>query len=552
MELAPTTTEQIVKTNNLFYIYQYSLIMKLTKILSFCFTLILVSQTCAAQDLVPLPAGRIDGEGHFVLSRKAKIVADVPQEEQKLLTAIVDEMLRVSPAKQGGRVISLKSLNKPGDASTNVELQAYELKVTPDTIQIVAPSGMGVFYGLQTLRQLVIDNQRVRSTRITDKPVFRHRGFLLDCSRHFWSKEFIKKQMDAMAYFKLNRFHFHLVDGGGWRLEIDKYPELIEKSAYRSHWDWDQWIDHGRQFRNITERKTSYGGYYTKQDIRELVQYAKERYITIIPEIEMPGHNNEVMAVYPELSCVGETQTFRGFDLCVGNPKTFTFLTDVLTEVMELFPSEYIHVGGDEAIMMFWKKCPKCLKILDDNNFKDTIQIQSYLMTRIDSFLTSHGRRMLGWDEILDCSNLSKKAAIVSWRGEQGAIKAAKMGHHAVMAPSKYCYLDKYQGNPATEPKALGGYTPLDSTYSYKPMPAELKDTPYEKYIDGIQGNLWTEYIGTVDHAEYMIYPRLLAIAENGWGYATSFQDFKKRVITQIETLRKWGYRSFPIAERER
>lgn len=519
--------------------------MYFKNILFITIALLLSTIDGTAHNLVPQPQQLTMGKGKFMLSPNAKIIAELPIAEKNRLTEIVRLMIKDTPSQQQGQVITLRSLQTQGDPQKDVQLQQYELRVTTDSINIISPSGMGVFYALQTLRQLVNEDGSVPAVHIKDKPTFRHRGFLLDCSRHFWSKSFILKQLDAMAYFKMNRFHFHLVDGGGWRLEIDKYPELVGKAAYRSHWDWDQWIDHGRQFRDKSEWETSYGGYYTKQDIREIVKYAAERYITVIPEIEMPGHNNEVMAVYPELSCVGEAQTFRGFDLCVGNPKTFTFLTDVLEEVLELFPSEYIHVGGDEAVMTFWKKCPKCMKIFHDHQYTDTAQIQGYLMERIDSFLTAKGRKMFGWDEILETSKLSQHAAILSWRGEKGGIKAAQMGHYAVMSPSKYCYLDKYQADPNTQPKALGGYTPLDSAYHYSPMPAALKGTPHAQYIEGVQGNLWTEYIGTVDYAEYMMYPRLLAIAENGWGYKTSFDNFKQRALHQTRILKQWGYHSF-------
>lgn len=496
-----------------------------------------------AQELVPAPVSRTDGVGFFEFSSRTKVVTNQKKDEAKPLTAIVDELAKETPASRNKRVVLLHSANAKGDAWNEVRLQAYNLSVTRDTVRIEAPSAMGLFYGLQTLRQLT-ENGKVRCTQIQDVPRYRHRGLLLDCSRHFWPKEFIKKQLDAMAYFKLNRFHFHLVDGGGWRLEIKKYPDLVNKTAFRSHADWDEWIDHGCRFSSSTD-KGAYGGYYSQADIQDIVNYAKDRYITVIPEIEMPGHSNEVLYAYPELSCTGKGD---GFDLCVGNEKTFVFLTDVLKETMKLFPSEYIHVGGDEAIMRYWKTCPKCIKLYRNHHMTDTVQIQSYLMTRIDSFLTAHGRKMMGWDEVLDGDRISAGTTVVSWRGEKGGIKAARIGHHAVMAPSKYCYLDRYQDEPSLQPKAIGGYTPLDSVYSYNPMPAGLKNTPLENFIDGVQGNLWTEYIDTERYAEYMIYPRLLAIAELGWGTTGAYSDFRKRVIAVMKTLKLRGYHGFDVS----
>ena len=497
-----------------------------------------------AQALIPQPARQEIHAGHLDLTSNIKIVARLPKAEKSRLTAVARALFEQAPSNQHKLVLLLTADGKAADAWNDAALQGYRLHVGNDTIRIEAPSGMGVFYGLQTLGQL-IEGDRIPHTTIVDRPKYAHRGFMLDCSRHFWSVDFIKKQLDAMAFFKLDRFHFHLTDGGGWRLEIGKYPELTQKTAFRSHADWDEWIDNGRRFCGQNDAG-AYGGYYSQAQIRDIVAYAEERYITVIPEIEMPGHSSEVLHAYPELSCTGQGD---GFDLCVGNPKTFTFLTDVLQEVMQLFPSRYIHVGGDEATMRFWKKCPKCMGLYKAHHMTDTAQIQSHLMARVDSFLTAHGRKMLGWDEILDGNRLSPGATVMSWRGEKGGVEAARLGHHAIMSPSKKCYLDKYQADPSTQPKAIGGYTPLDSVYAYDPMPAALAGTPEGALIDGIQGNLWTEYVGTESHAEYMTYPRLPAIAERGWGTTTTYGHFRRRVAAMAKKMRAKGYTVFDVEQ---
>ena len=504
--------------------------------------MLLFSFSLHSQTLIPLPKNHTVTEGYFQLSKNTKVFTNLSNQEEKRLRKFVTTILKNTPKRKKNNVLELTVTQpeKENEAWNDVQFQSYTINIGTDSIKVQAPTSMGLFYGLQTLRQLT-DDGKISCGQIADTPKFRHRGLMIDCSRHFWSKEFIKKQIDAMAYFKLNRLHLHLVDGGGWRIEITKYPHLIHKTAYRTFSDWDKKWEYCHK--NTPE---AYGGYYTKDDIREIVAYAKERYITVIPEIEMPGHSNEVLYAYPELSCTGRGD---GFDLCVGNEKTYTFLTDVLKEVMELFPSEYIHVGGDEASMKYWKKCPKCMALYKEKNMTDTIQLQSYLMERIDRFLTTNGRKMMGWDEILEGNQVSSGATVLSWRGEEGGIIAAKLRHHAVMSPSNFCYLDQYQDDPSVHPKAFGGYVPLKKVYSYDPVPEILKGTEYAKYIDGVQGNLWTEYVETEPHAEYMIYPRLTAIAEVGWGYKTDYVIFKQRVINIMNVLRSWGYNSFDITK---
>ena len=436
-------------------------------------------------------------------------------------------------------------------AADSVSLQGYELNVTPTAVTIQARTPMGLFYGLQTLRQLEKDRQ-IPCVKITDTPRFAYRGLMIDCSRHFWWKDEIKKQLDAMAYFKLDRFHWHLTDGGGWRMEVKQYPLLTEETAHRTESDWTKWWNgKNRQYSPDPIRLVCwkgmniYGGYYTQDDIKEIVDYAAARHITIIPEIEMPGHSDEVVYAYPELSCTGKPYTQS--DLCVGKEQTYTFMENVLKEVMQLFPSKYIHIGGDEAERRTWKTCPDCQRVMKDYHLKDVAELQSHFTHRIERFLNDNGRKLLGWDEIME-GTLAPNAAVMSWRGTEAGLTAAKSGHHVVMAPQEFCYLNMYQDDPMTEPKAQGGYTRLEKTYNYDPIPAAYKGTSLEKYIDGVQGCVWTEFIEKPDHLEYMIYPRLLALAETGWTkQRTGYADFRQRVITATDALKRAGYNAFDI-----
>ncbi|EKC52778.1 beta-hexosaminidase precursor, partial [human gut metagenome] len=326
-------------------------------------------------------------------------------------------------------------------------------------------------------------------------------------------------QLRMMASLKLNRLHWHLTDGAGWRIQIDRYPLLTEVAAWRRGATWQQWRDGGAEYCRFDDPEAS-GGYYTKEEIREVVAYADSLHITVIPEIEMPGHSEEVLAVYPGLSCKGEP--YSGGDFCIGNDATFEFLENVLTEVMELFPSEYIHIGGDECPKTRWEKCPACqarikaLGLKDDDRHSAEHYLQSYVTARIEKFLNEHGRRIIGWDEILE-GELAPNATVMSWRGTEGGIYAAKMGHDAIMTPTTYCYLDYCQASdPENEPLNIGGYVPIEKLYSYEPVPDSLA-TDYAKHIIGVQANLWTEYIPTNEQLEYMLLPRVAALSEVQW-----------------------------------
>ena len=426
--------------------------------------------------------------------------------------------------------------------------ESYTLSVTPQQILIRATSGAGLFYGMQTLLQLAqpsgAGSYSIASVEIEDTPRFAYRGLMLDVSRHFSTKEFIKKQIDALAYYKINRLHLHLTDAAGWRLEIKKYPLLTEFAAWRTDPTWKQWWNGGRKYVRF-DAPGAYGGYYTQDDIREILEYARQHYITVIPEIEMPSHSEEVLAAYPQLSCSGEP--YKNSDFCVGNEETFTFLENVLTEVMELFPSEYIHIGGDEAGKSAWKTCPKCQKRMTDEHLANVDELQSYLIHRIEKFLNNHGRHLLGWDEILQ-GGIAPNATVMSWRGEEGGIAAVTSGHRAIMTPGAYCYLDSYQDAPYSQPEAIGGYLPLKKVYSYNPVPASLT-AEQAKLVYGVQGNLWVEYIPTPEHVEYMIYPRILALAETAWSAPErkSWPDFHTRALSAVADLQAKGYHSFDL-----
>lgn len=419
--------------------------------------------------------------------------------------------------------------------------EGYQLRITPRAIHIEATTMTGVFYALQTLRQLEAQGS-VACCEIKDAPQYPYRGLMLDCSRHFWTKEFILKQLDAMAYLKMNRLHLHLTDDAGWRMEIKQYPALTEKTAWRVGANWTEWREQGQRYAHKDDKGAS-GGYYTQQDLREIVAYAAARHITVVPEIEMPGHSAEVLYAYPELQCA-QAQA-RNSDLCVGNEQTFVFLENVLREVMQVFPSRYLHIGGDEASRQAWSTCPRCQQRMQAEGLNSVAELQAYLTQRIARFLHSQGRTLLGWDEILE-GQLPPNAVVMSWRGEEGGIAAAKAGHDVIMTPGRYCYLDRYQDYPPSQPKAFGSYMSLEQCYDYDPA-GQLPDS-IARHILGLQGNLWTEQVPTMAQCEYMLYPRLLAIAENGWSRAkTDYADFHRRALHLQDVLVSRGYHPFDL-----
>ncbi len=448
------------------------------------------------------------------------------------------------------------------DSSLELPDEGYAMKVGPEGIDIHASTVTGAFYAFMNILQLSRWGQtrQIECCEINDAPQYSYRGLHVDVSRHFRSKEFLMKQMDAMALFKLNKMHLHLTDGAGWRIQIDKYPRLTQYAAWRPQRAWTDWIAAEKPYCEM-DSPEAYGGYYTKDDIREILDYAALRHIEVIPEIELPGHSEEVLAAYPELRC--NVQGYTG-DLCPGKEETFTFLENVLAEVIDLFPSQYIHIGGDEADKTAWKECDDCQRRMREEGLQNVFQLQSYMIHRIEKFVNSKGRKDVGWDEILE-GGLAPNAIVMTWRSIEAGLIAARMGHDVIMTPSSYCYLDYYQDAPFKEPEAIGGYLPLAKTYSFNlpdvsdivipQIPGlnidQMGDEDVQSHILGVQGNLWVEYVTEDSHAEYMYYPRALAIAENGWSGADKkdYDDFRDRALDALETLRYMGYTTFNLAE---
>lgn len=512
-------------------------------------TLLLIGNSCSERkeiDVIPMPRSVEYHSGNFTISPETKFYTNLSAESRQALTDYLEgtslSSVPFAESATGNNGIELNLC----DSSIVTGNEAYRIEIVKKGVRLSANTETGIFYGLQTLLQLLNngDNKTLPALTINDSPRFPYRGLHLDVSRHFFDKEFVKKQLNAMAYFKMNRLHWHLTDGAGWRIEIKKYPRLTSFAAGRPFDKLNDWWVEGRTFCEQDDPR-AVGGYYTQDDIREVVAYAAERHITIIPEIEMPGHSEEVLATYPELSCSGKP--YVNADFCIGTEKTFEFLENVLLEVIDLFPSEYIHIGGDEASKSSWKTCPRCQKRMADEHLNSVDELQSYMIHRIEKFLNDHGRKIIGWDEIIE-GGLSPTATVMSWRGEEGGIKAVKAGNQAIMTPGKYCYLDAFQDAPNTQPMAIGGYLTLEKVYSFEPVPDSLS-TKEAELILGVQGNVWTEHIPTPEHYEYMIYPRILALAEIGWSPSEvkKWDNFHTRALQAVNILREQGYNPFPL-----
>lgn len=512
-------------------------------------TLLLIGNSCSDRkeiDVIPMPRSIEYHSGNFTISPETKFYTNLSAESRQALTDYLEGTslgsVPFAESTTGNNGIELNLC----DSSIVTGNEAYRIEIDKKGVRLSANTETGIFYGLQTLLQLLNngDNKTLPALTINDSPRFPYRGLHLDVSRHFFDKEFVKKQLNAMAYFKMNRLHWHLTDGAGWRIEIKKYPRLTSFAAWRPFDKLNDWWVGGRTFCEQDDPR-AVGGYYTQDDIREVVAYAAERHITIIPEIEMPGHSEEVLATYPELSCSGKP--YVNADFCIGTEKTFEFLENVLLEVIDLFPSEYIHIGGDEASKSSWNTCPRCQKRMADEHLNSVDELQSYMIHRIEKFLNDHGRKIIGWDEIIE-GGLSPTATVMSWRGEEGGIKVVKAGNQAIMTPGKYCYLDAFQDAPNTQPMAIGGYLTLEKVYSFEPVPDSLS-TKEAELILGVQGNVWTEHIPTPEHYEYMIYPRILALAEIGWSPSEvkKWDNFHTRALQAVNILREQGYNPFPL-----
>ncbi len=507
----------------------------------------------AHYDVIPLPNEITTAEGNpFILSSATKIVFPEGNDKMKRNAELLSEFLGLSAGIKPAITAATSGKNaiilQLGLESDNRE--AYSLTVTENTITISGVTEAGVFYGIQTLRKSVPVNARTVSfapVAIHDAPRFGYRGAMLDVARHFQPVEFVKKYIDLLALHNMNTFHWHLTEDQGWRIEIKKYPELTRIGSQRTE------TVIGRNSDKYDG--TPHGGFYTQQEIKDIVQYAADRHITVVPEIDLPGHMLAALASYPQLGCTGgpyEVEKKWGvFDdiLCAGKEETFTFLEGVLAEVMELFPSKLIHIGGDEAPKVRWEKCPACqarikeLGIKAKNGFQAEHYLQSYVTARIEKFLNDNGRSIIGWDEILE-GELAPNATVMSWRGMEGGIKAAQMGHDVIMTPTQYAYFDYYQtADNESEPLAIGGFLPLERVYGFEPAPDILTEEQ-KAHIIGTQANLWTEYIKTPEHAEYMALPRLDAISEVQWTQPAkkNYDNFLQRLPAMLKLYDKLGY----------
>jgi hexosaminidase len=497
-------------------------------------------------NIVPQPVSSKRLKGSFKLNRETRLYAN-DDEAHRIAGFFNDYLVKTYGFKLEYKA-GTPTVNDQNfilfttEGRNESQLEGYQLSVAAESVKVVGQKA-GLFYGAQTLMQLLtLGPQRVGipQVEITDYPRFRYRGMHLDVGRHFFPVEFIKKYLDLMAQYKMNFFHWHLTEDQGWRIEIKKYPTLAEIGGRRKETVKDQnlypYIGDG----------IPHAGYYTQEQIKDVVAYAQERFITIVPEIEMPGHSLAALAAYPELACTGgpfEVATNWGIykDIYCPKEETFEFLEDVLTEVVALFPGPYVHIGGDEAPKRRWKESEVAQAVMRREGLKDEEQLQGYFMRRIESFLNSKGKRVIGWDEIL-AGGLSTDATVMSWHGMQGGIDAAQQKHEAIMTPYDFCYFDYNQGDIKREPLNIGSYTPLSKVYSFNPMPSELRPEE-QKYIIGAQGNVWTEYMKTPEKVEYMVFPRLLALSEAVWSPndKKSYSEFLRRLPYQLARLEQEG-----------
>lgn len=428
--------------------------------------------------------------------------------------------------------------------------EAYNIMISPTRIVVKASGDTGLFYGLQTLLQLMESSKdSLRCVEIKDEPRFAYRGMMLDVSRHFFNKEFVYRQLDMLARYKLNVFQLHLHDTGGWRLQLKSHPELTEYSAFRKISNWEQWVDAHYPFCLQTD-SGAYGGYYTQKDIKDILHYAAIRHVQVIPEIDLPGHSCDVLHADPQLACDG-IDWKQSNELCIGKEETFKFTKEVLDEIMRLFPSKYIHIGGDECSIKHWSECPACRKRMQSEHIDSVNRLQAYYTSRLQKYVESCGRQIVGWDEILG-GDLSKDAVIMSWRPQSGSAQnALKRGFKVIMAPSHNTYFDSYQASRETQPKAMKRDVPLTKAYNWNPAPDSL---PNIRNILGVQCCLWTEFIDSESHAEYMLYPRLMALAEVAWTPQGErrYEDFIQRAVDQERVLKSLGCHFFDLERSNR
>jgi len=536
------------------YVYYYfseSTIMKKTFLSLILCTLIIVN-SLAQQDtqrlnIIPAPVKAEVKSGYYEMPENFRYKISGTDQSPLNLKNYLEKVFSAQEDPIQSAKVSLQ-INIGENPKINNQ-EGYLLNIDADGIKINALSEKGAFYALQTLTQLWVDpalsSHRLPFLQIEDYPRFAYRGMHLDVTRHMFPVSFIKEYIDMLAYYKLNTFHWHLTDDQGWRIEIKKYPKLTSVGAYRDQTLIGYLRDTPKQFDG--ER---YGGFYTQNEVREVVAYAASKYITVIPEIEMPGHALAALSAYPELACGKNPGPFKAAQewgifedvFCAGKEQTFDFLQDVLDEVITLFPSEYIHIGGDECPKTKWKTCEFCQKRIKNEKLKDEHELQSYFVHRIEKYLNKKGKQIIGWDEILE-GGLAPHATVMSWRGIKGGIAAAQMSHNVIMTPSQYLYFDKKASKSDEEPLTIGGNLPLQTIYAYDPVPKELS-SEQQKYITGVQANVWTEYIKTPEKVRYMVYPRVMALSEIAWTplQNKNWKDFSEnRAATHLAMLDKTG-----------
>ncbi|WP_198036143.1 beta-N-acetylhexosaminidase [Salegentibacter sp. T436] len=509
-----------------------------------------VSNLMQAQ-LIPAPSKMELAAGAFEVDKNTSLQFSKKHGLEEMTTYFQKQIKRLSGIQLPINQTAGKTIKLEIDKNLDLKNEGYKLQISTDRIVISAPAVAGVFYGVQSVLQYfpgIRTNEKITlpAMEITDEPAFAWRGMMLDVSRHFYSVETIKEVLDLMAFYKLNTFHWHLTDNEGWRLEIKKYPKLTSIGAWREEIPGSVFYKKDSTYAEpLTGKPYRYGGFYTQEQAREVVAYAAKRNIRVIPEIEMPGHSAAALAAYPEFSCAQPKQDPPGsnlwndvidtenmaFNYCAGKEAPFLFLQDVLVEVMDIFPSEYIHMGGDEVDKSYWKKCETCQARIKDENLKDEKELQSYFIKRMEKFLQANNRKLLGWDEILE-GGLAPNATVMSWQGEKGGIAAAKSGHDVVMSPSDPLYFNRYQADPELEPQAAPySINTLERVYNYKPVPEALS-AKEAKYVLGSQFAIWTEFISSVEHLEYMLLPRMAAFSEAVWSNRKdkNFTEFTRRL----------------------
>ena len=514
-----------------------------------CLSMLSAHAADANYNVVPLPKSVVMAKGlPFNLTNATTIVYEGTNPEMKRNARFLSEYIQQASG------IKTAVLDKRDKKAAAIVLtidpkvagaEAYRLSVNNKQVTVAASTPAGVFYGIQTLRkslpvQTTGEAITLPAVTVADAPRFGYRGMMLDCARHFFPLSFVKKFIDILAMHNMNVFHWHLTEDQGWRLEIKSHPELTTKSSMRS----GTVIGHNA----TVDDSIPHGGFYTQQEAREIVEYARQRHITVIPEIDMPGHMLAALAAYPELGCtggpyeVGHRWGVYKDVLCLGKESTYKFVQDVIDEVVDIFPAKYFHIGGDESPTVMWEKCPKCLQKAKDEN-TDIKHLQQYFTNRVEKYLNGKGKSIIGWDEILE-GKINQSATIMSWRGVEPGIKAAKQGHDVIMTPSSHVYFDHYQAKDTKhEPDAIGGCSPVEKVYSYEPLPDTLSAEAKNR-IKGVQANLWTEYIPFTTQAEYMVLPRMAALAEVQWTPVAkkNFDDFSKRALRLSDLYDRYGY----------